>query len=311
MNDKLITLIGGGGFLGRYVAQALLSAGARVRIAQRNPGAALAIKPLGALGQTQFVAADICRPQSLARAVHGADAVVNLVGILKGNFTAIHEEGAANVARAAAAAGTAALVHVSAIGADAHSLSAYGRSKAAGEAGVQAAFAGATIVRPSLIFGREDEFVNRFARMIAAAPLVPVIKPDVRFQPIFVADVAAAIARALAEPASHAGRIYELGGPDILSMEALIRWIAGAIGRQPKIVPLPDALSAMIARAGFLPGAPLTWDHWQMLQNDNVATAGMAGIAAFDISPTPLAVVAPNWLAAYRKHGRFAAVMAR
>lgn len=307
MKNKLVTLIGGGGFLGRYMAQALLQAGARVRIAQRDPQAALFIKPLGGLGQTQFVAVDVRKPDSVARAISGSDAVVNLVGILKGDFTAFHVDGARHVAAAAAQAGAAAFVHISAIGADPASASAYGRSKGEGEAAVRAAFADATILRPSIVFGREDQFVNRFAGMIAAAPIVPVVRPTARFQPVFVGDVAAATAAVLAAPDRHAGHNYDLGGPDILSMGALVRWIAAATGRTPKIIDLPDAVSAMIARMGFLPGAPITWDQWLMLQSDNVVAAGADGLSALGIAPTPLAAIAPGWLVQYRKHGRFGA----
>ena len=174
--DRLVTLFGGGGFIGRYVAQALFKAGARVRIAEREPRRAFFLKPLGGLGQIQFVRADLADRAQVAAAVRGADAVVNLVGILKGNFHAVHVEGARNVAEAAAAAGVPALVHVSAIGADPESESAYGRTKGEGEAAVRAAFPGATILRPSIAFGPEDDFVNRFAGMARLLPVLPVIR---------------------------------------------------------------------------------------------------------------------------------------
>lgn len=309
MQDKLVTLIGGGGFLGRYVAQALFARGARVRIAQRDPRRAFFIRPLGGLGQTQFVAADIRRPDSISRAVAGSDAVVNLVGVLTGDFDGVHVDGARRIAEAAAQAGAGALVHVSAIGADPGSPSAYGRSKGKGEVAVREAFARAVILRPSIVFGREDQFVNRFAGMIASAPVVPVLREATRFQPVYVADVAEAIATAIAEPAGHAGHVHELGGPDILTMGALIRWIAGAINRKPAIVALPDALGAAIARVGFLPGAPITWDQWLMLQRDNVVSEGAPGLASFGIVPTPLATVAPAWLVRFRSGGRFAPVV--
>ncbi|HVI98272.1 MAG TPA: complex I NDUFA9 subunit family protein [Sphingomonas sp.] len=307
MKDKLVTLIGGGGFVGRYAAQALLKAGARVRIAQRDPRRAWFLKPLGGLGQTQFVAADVRKPDSIARAVTGADAVVNLVGVLRGDFQTLHVDGARNVAKACAAAGVGAMVQVSAIGADFESPSAYGRSKAEGEAAVRAAFPGATIVRPSLVFGREDRFVNRFAEMIAAAcavPLVrvvPVLAPDTKFQPVFVGDVARTLVAALADPATFGGRTIELGGPDVLSMRALLRWIADAIGRDPTFVELPDPVAGALAR---LPGTPITRDQWLMLQRDNVVT-GENGVAAAGVTPTPLASVAPQWLVQYRRSGRF------
>ncbi len=309
MKNKLVTLVGGGGFLGRYVAQDLLAAGARVRIAQRNPRAAHFLKPLGNLGQTQFVAADVRNPASIARAVAGADAVVNLVAILKGDFTAIQTDGARNVAQAAAAAGVGALVHVSAIGADAESPSAYGRSKGEGEAAVRAAFPGATIMRPSIVFGREDGFINRFARMIAG-PMpgwvpVPVLRAGARFQPVFVGDVAAAIVRALGQPDTAAGATFELGGPDVMTMGELVRWIAAAIGRDPTIVELPDVIGHIIAMGGFLPGAPITLDQWRMLQRDNIVAPGSASLADLGVAATPLDSVAPGWLVQYRRHGRF------
>jgi uncharacterized protein YbjT (DUF2867 family) len=305
MHDKLVTLIGGGGFLGRYVAQALLAQGARVRIAQRNPNAALFLKPLGGLGQTQFVAADIRKPESIARAIQGSDGVVNLVGILKGDFTAFQADGARHVAEAAAAGGVGALVHVSAIGADAASPSAYGRSKGEGEAAVRAAFPAATILRPSIVFGREDQFVNRFAAMIATAPVVPVVRGVARFQPVYVGDVATAVVAALTDPATFGGHLYELGGPDIVSMRALIDWIVAQTGQKPVLLELPDGISAIIASLGFLPGAPITQDQWKMLQRDNVVAPGAAGLDAFGIAPTPLDAVAPGWLVQYRRHGRF------
>ncbi|MET0307819.1 MAG: complex I NDUFA9 subunit family protein [Sphingomonas sp.] len=304
MNDRLVTLIGGGGFLGRYVTQELLRTGARVRVVERRPRDAWFLKPLGGLGQTQFVAGDVTQPQTLTRALQGSHAVVNLVGILSGDFQAVHVAGARNVATAAHAAGVESLVHVSALGADSDSPSAYGRSKAEGEKAMLAAFPNATIVRPSLLFGREDSFVNRFAAMIGATPVVPVLRGAVRFQPIYVADIAQAIVVALADAEAHGGKIYELGGPDVLTMSELFRWIAGAIGREPAFAELPDALGAVIAAFGFLPGAPITRDQWQMLQRDNVVASG-EGLAAFGITPTPLASVAPAWLVRFRRHGRF------
>lgn len=302
MKDSLVTLIGGGGFFGRYVAQELMRTGARVRIAQKRPRDAWFLKPLGGLGQTQFVAADITRPDTLRHAVDGADAVVNLVGILAGDFQTVHVNGARAVAEAAAAAGARALVHVSAIGADPASRSAYGRSKGEGEAAVRGAFPKATILRPSILFGREDAFVNRFAGMIAASPVVPVLRSEVKFQPAYVADAAQAVVAALSDPGAHGGRTYELGGPDVISMGALHRWIAEAIGRTPAFLDLPDALGGMLAS---LPGTPITQDQWRMLQQDNVVAPGAEGFAALGISPTPLAAVAPGWLVRFRRQGRF------
>ncbi|CAN5525662.1 complex I NDUFA9 subunit family protein [soil metagenome] len=304
LSERLVTLIGGGGFLGRYVAQALLKAGARVRIAQRDPRTALFLKPQGGLGQTQFVAVDVTKPESVGRAVSGSDAVVNLVGLLAGNLERVHVGGAAAVAQAAQAAGVSALVHVSAIGADPASASFYGRTKSEGEAAVRLGFPNATILRPSIVFGREDAFVNRFAGMIAGAPVVPVLRASVKFQPVYVADVAEAVVAALNDAERFGGRTFELGGPDVLTMGSLIRWIAAAIGRDPAIVELPDMAGNAIAALGFLPGMPITKDQWRMLQHDNVVT-GEDGLAALGVTATPLDSVAPGWLVRYRRHGRF------
>jgi uncharacterized protein YbjT (DUF2867 family) len=301
MQGKLVTIFGGGGFLGRYVAQAILAQGARVRIACRNPAGAMHIKPLGNLGQVQLVAADVRKPASVARAVADADAVVNLVGSFE-NMDAVQHVGAGNVARAAADAGVGVLVHISAIGADPQSQAEYGRSKAAGEAAVHEAFATATILRPSIVFGREDQFINRFAGLIRMLPVVPVIGPDTRFQPVFVGDVAKAVAAALTE---KGGETFELGGPEVMTMLELNRWIAKAIGRDPIFAPVPDFAAGLLAKTtGWLPGAPITMDQFKMLGSDNVVT-GKDGLAALGIVPTPLDLVAEDWLDIYRKHGRF------
>ena len=302
---RLVTLFGGGGFLGRYVAQALLKEGARVRVAARQPRDAWFLKPLGGLGQTQFVAVDVADPGRVARAVDGADAVVNLVGVLKGDFERLHVAGARNIATAARAAGADALVQVSAIGADPASPSGYGASKGRGEEAVRAAFPDATILRPSVLFGPEDDFINRFARMAQLLPAVPVVRAATRFQPAFVGDVARAVAAAALRPDAFRGQVYELGGPQVLSMAELVRWIGSAIGREREVIALPDAIGAAMARFGFLPGAPLTWDQWRMLQRDNVVAPGAPGFAAFGIEPAPLAAIAPGWLVRYRRHGRF------
>lgn len=306
MKDSLVTVFGGGGFLGRQVAQTLMERGARVRIAQRDLAGALRVQPLGALGQKQFVAADIRNAQSVARAVAGSDIVINLVGVLSGDLEGSHHDGAANVAKAAADAGARALVHVSAIGADAQSQSEYGRSKAAGEAAVKAAFPNATIIRPSIIFGPEDQFLNRFAELISRLPVVPVIGADTKFQPVYVADVAQAIANAAADPDRHGGRTFELGGPRQISMMELNRWIGKAIGRDRSLVAVPPSISSAIASLGWLPGAPITRDQYAMLQRDNVVSPGAPGLAELGVSPTPMEAIADSWLVRYRRHGRFA-----
>lgn len=304
LDGQLITVLGGGGFVGRYVVQRLLARGARVRIAQRNPRAATFLKPLGGLGQSQFVAADVRDAASVARAVAGSDAVVNLVGAF-GDMQAVQTDGAGHVAAASAAAGVGTLVHVSAIGADRDSRSAYGRSKGDGEAAVRAAFPRAAILRPSIVFGREDQFINRFAAMMRVSPVIPVIAPATRFQPVYVGDVADAVVAALAPAA--AGHLYELGGPEVLTMAALLRWIADATGRSPLFVDVPDFVAAGLASGlGWAPGAPITKDQWLMLQQDNVAAADAAGLAQLGVVPTSLAAVADGWLVQYRRLGRFA-----
>jgi len=305
---ELVTLFGGGGFLGRYVAQALLQRGVRVRIVERDPKRAFFVKSLGNLGQTQFIAADITKPDTVRRAIQGSDAVVNLVGLLSGKLQAVHVDGARNIAEAAKAAGVKALVHVSAIGADASSQTVYGRTKGEGEAAVRSAFPAATIVRPSIIFGAEDNFVNRFAGMMQSGPAVPILRAGTRFQPVFVADVAKAIANAVLSPKQYAGRSFELGGPEVFAMGDLIRRTAQMIGANPCTIELPDSLGGLIASFGFLPGAPITKDQWQMLQSDNVVATGADGLVDLGVHPTAIEAVAPGWLVRYRRAGRFGAI---
>lgn len=307
LSGQLITVFGGGGFLGRYVVQRLLARGARVRIAQRDPRQAVFLKPLGGLGQTQFVAADVRDASSVARAATGSDAVINLVGSFA-DMAAVQAAGAGHVAAAAKAAGAKALVHVSAIGADPASASAYGRSKGDGEAAVRTAFPAATILRPSIVFGREDQFINRFADMIVSLPVVPVIAPEAKFQPVFVGDVAAAVLTALTQDSAHAGQTYALGGPEVLTMRGLNERIAKLIGRDKLMVDVPAPVASILATVGsFIPGAPITRDQYLMLQSDNVV-GDQPGLDALGITPTALNVVAADeWLDPYRNHGRFAA----
>jgi uncharacterized protein YbjT (DUF2867 family) len=306
--DRLITLVGGSGFVGRAATETLARAGWRVRIMVRNAAAALRLKQLGDLGQVQVIAGDIRSPANLAAAMAGAHAAINFVGILKpaggAGFDAIHATGAGNAAAAAAAAGVAQFIHVSAIGADATSPSAYGRSKGLGEAAVRAAFPAAAIVRPSLIFGAGDQFTNRFAALIAALPVVPVIAPGTRFQPVYVNDVADALAAVLA---AGAGGSWDLAGPDVLTMRAINEFLAGVIHARKPFVDVPDVAARGMAQLGFLPGAPITNDQYLMLQRDNVADPALPGLADLGIVPTPMAAVAAGWLARYRRGGRFAA----
>jgi NADH dehydrogenase len=305
--DRLITLFGAGGFIGRYVSQQLLKTGVRLRAAEREPRKAWFLKPLGAVGQVQLVSADIRDADSAARAIDGADTVINLVGILKGAFEAFHVRGAANVAQAAARQGCSALVHISAIGADPESPSDYGRSKGLGEEAVRAAFPNATIVRPSIVFGPEDDFISRFASMGRQLPVLPVMAPGARFQPVYVADLARAIAAAALEPEKYAGRTFELGGPQVVTMAELNAGICRLTGRAGKpVAVIPDAVGGLMAKlTGWLPGAPITMDQWRMLQVPNVVGEGAEGFEAFGIRPQPFEAVAANWLTPYRKGGRF------
>lgn len=306
--DRLVTLFGGGGFVGRYVAQAIYRTGARVRIAQRDPRRAFFLKPLGAVGQTQFAAVDIRDNGQVAAAVRGSDAVVNLVGVLRGDFQGLHVDGPRNIAEACAAEGVSALVHMSAIGADPQSDSGYGRSKGEGEAAVRAAFPSATILRPSIVFGREDRFVNRFAGLARLSPVLPVIRGAARFQPVYVADVGKAAMAAASAPRTHGGKVFELGGPQVLSMRELMEWICQTTGHNRALVDIPDPIAAAAARlTGWLPGAPITWDEWLMLQRHSVARDGAEGLRSLGVSPTPLSAVSEGWLTSYRRAGRFAA----
>lgn len=304
-NDRplLVTIFGGGGFVGRQLCEVLLRRGARVLIAQRNEGSAHVIQPLGQVGQVGYRPADLSHRESVAAAVKGADVVVNLVGTFS-RMEKIHVAGARNVAEAAASAGAKALVHISAIGADPDSPAAYGRTKAAGEAAVREAFPAATIVRPSLVFGPDDQLTNRFAGL-GRLPIVPVLKPETRFQPVYVVDLAQAIAGAVLDPATYAARTFEIGGPEVLSMIDLHRAIFALTGQSPALVALPDIAGDLLSWLGFLPGAPITRDQWLMLGRDNVVAKGTWGLAEFGIAPTPLAAVGAEWLSRFRPGGRF------
>jgi len=301
----LITIFGGGGFIGRYVCEELLKTGARLRVAVRDPRRAWFLQPLGSVGQASAIAADLTKPATVERAVEGADAVINLVGVFKGDLEAVHVQGAGKLAAAAKKAGAKALVHISAIGVDAESESTYSQTKACGEQAVRAAFPKATIIRPSTVFGPEDDFTNRFAAM-ADLPLLPVIAPRSRFQPVYVRDLARAIADAALAPGAHGGKTYELAGPEAMSMRELNERIAKMAGCTPDLIEVPDFVAAGIAMFGFLPGAPLSRDQWLMLRKDNVPSGKLPGFKEFDITPTPLGAVAPEWLGRFKKGGRFA-----
>jgi NADH dehydrogenase len=302
-----VTVFGGGGFIGRYVCEQLLKTGIRVRVAERHPRRAYFLQPLAAVGQLDLMPADVTHRGSVARAIEGASAVINLVGTLKGDFEALQAGGAGIVAEEAQKAGAGALVHVSAIGADPESASRYGASKGHGEAKVRAAFRAATIIRPSLVFGPEDQLTNRFATLMSRLPVYPVIAPKTRFQPVYVRDLARAIVISAIDPSTHAGKTYEIAGPEVLTMRQLSEQIAHIAELSPNFVDMPDFAANGLSYLGFLPGAPLTRDQWLMLQTDNVAAKKSAGLSAFGIEPAPLAAEAPEWLARFREGGRFAA----
>jgi uncharacterized protein YbjT (DUF2867 family) len=295
---KLVTVFGGSGFIGRYVCEQLLERGVRVRLASRKPRTANYIQPLGQVGQWGLVLADVTNRDSVREAVEGADAVVNLAGSFT-NMSKVHASGAANVAEAARDAGAKTLVHISAMSSDAGSDAGYSRTKGQGEEAVRKAFPEATIIRPSIVFGSEDQLTNRLAAMSRLLPVLPVIAGKCRFQPVFVEDLAKAIATAAVDPAAYAGNTYEIGGPQVFTMRELTQQVLAAAGRDTALVDVPSPVASFISWFGFLPGAPLTRDQWLMLQRNNVASEGASGLEAFGIKPTPFAAVAPEWLGMY------------
>jgi uncharacterized protein YbjT (DUF2867 family) len=304
---NVATVFGGSGFIGRYVVKRLAAAGYTVRVAVRDTEAAQFLKPMGAVGQIVLLRAPITDAAAVARAVEGASVVVSLVGILferrPGDFQRIQAEGPALVAKAAAAAGVAKLVHISAIGADAASPSLYARSKAAGEAAVRAAFPAATILRPSVVFGQEDQFFNRFAALAQMLPVMPVISGATRFQPVYVGDVADAVMAAIRLPQA-AGATYELGGPRAWSMRELLTWILAQIQRRRPLFDVPAGLARLQARLlEHVPGKPLTRDQLLLLERDNLVAEGAAGLTDLGVQPTPVELVVPAYLARYRQGG--------
>ncbi len=308
LSGKLVVLLGGSGFFGRHLAQELLKRGARLRIASRHPERAYALKPLGNLGQVQFVRCDVTRPQNLAAAMIGADGVINLVGAFAGDLDGLQGQGAGRIADAALSAGAGAFVHVSANGADAASSADYARTKGEGEAAVLAAFPKATILRPSILFGPDDQFINRFAGLIAMLPALPVFGPQARLQPVFVDDAAEAAAQALGDPGAHGGKIFEICGPEVMTMLELNQRIAAAQGRSRLFIDLPDiAASAFAALTGWLPGAPITSDQWALLKAGNVASGKLPGLKALGVTPRPLSLFLDRWMVRFRNHGRFGA----
>ena len=304
----IATVFGGSGFIGRYVVKRLAQRGHVVRIAVRDPEAAMFLKTMGTVGQIVPLAAPVTDDAGVACAVQGADLVVNLAGVLAesggATFQAIHVDGAARVARLAAAAGVSRLVHLSAIGADPASQSRYGTSKAAGEQAVRQNFPGATILRPSVVFGPEDQFFNRFAGMARMVPLMPVIAGPTKLQPVFVGDVADAVLAALTRT-DAVGGLYELGGPRAMSMRDILSYIMRETGHRRPMIAVPVCLARMQAAIlEKLPGQLLTRDQLLMLARDNVVASGMPGLADLGIVPTPIELVVPFYLRRFRLGGK-------
>ncbi len=305
---RVATVFGGSGFLGRYIVKRFAQRGYVVRVAVRDPEAALFLKPMGAVGQVVPLYATIENDATVARAVQDADVVVGLVGILfenrKGDFERIHVEGAGRIARFASAAGAASLVHVSAIGANPESKSLYGASKGRGEAAVQAAFPRATILRPSLVFGPEDNFFNRFGMMAQVAPCMPVVAGATRMQPVYVGDVADATLAAT-ERLDAAGRIYELGGPRVWTFREILAYILEVTHRRLPLVNIPPGLARLQASVlEVLPGKLLTRDQLRMLEHDNIVSPGMPGLTELGVVPTPVDLVVPAYLRRFRPGGK-------
>ncbi len=304
---NVAAVFGGSGFLGRYVVQRLAAAGYITRVAVPDPEGATFLRPMGRVGQVVPMYATLENAATVQRAVQDAAVVINLVGILaegrSGDFTRIHAEGAGTVAKAAAEAGAEHLVHVSAIGADPASPSKYATSKAAGEAAVRAAFPSATILRPSLMFGAEDKFFNRFGAMAQLLPIMPVIAGNTKMQPVYVGDVADAVMAALTHPEA-AGKTYELAGPRVWSFREILAWILRETRRPRRMVEVPMGLARLQATlAELLPTKPLTTDQLIMLSRDNVAAADAPGLADLGVLPTPVELVVPEYLSRYRPGG--------
>lgn len=302
LENKLVVLIGGSGFLGSHVAEELLARGARLRIASRHPEKAHRLRPLANLGQIQLARCDVRNRRSIETVMQGADAAIYLVGSFSGDLDALHAEGAAHAAEAAAANGMQSFVYVSAIGADPDSASSYASTKGRGEERVRHAFPKAIVLRPSVVFGDDDKFVNLFASLIARLPVLPVFGPEAKLQPVWVDDVAEALANALADPGKHGGKTYEIAGPEPIAMLDLHRRIGAAQGRKRHLVPMPDALSAVFAK---LPLSPMNADQWNMLKAGSVPSGEHPGLKELGIVPKPLGLFLGRWMSRYRKHGRF------
>jgi len=314
----LVTVFGGSGFLGMQVTRALAKRGYRVRVACRRTNLAYRAPLMGEVGQIQVMQANVRMPSSIDRALEDADAVVNLVGVLfeqgRQRFQSLHAQGARNIAEAARARGIKTLIQVSAIGADAESASKYARTKAEGEAAAKAAAPTATVVRPSIVFGQDDDFFNRFGALAAVSPALPLPGGgETRFQPVFVNDVAAAIAACIMDPSTR-GKTYELGGPAVFSFKQLMQLVLAQTQRNRLLVPLPWPLARAIGAVGdlmtVLPIAPpLTLDQVELLTQDNVVSGKLPGLTELGVAPTAVEAVVPTYLYRYRKGGQFAEEM--
>jgi NADH dehydrogenase len=313
---QLVTIYGGSGFVGRYIARRLARQGWRIRVAVRRPNEALFVKSYGAVGQVEPVLCNIRDDLSVRAAMQGADAVINCVGTFdkggRNNFNSVQVEGAARIARIAAEERIDRLVHISAIGADPQAGSGYGLSKGEGEAAVRSRFPTAVILRPSVIFGPEDQFLNRFAGMSRMGPILPLIGGKTRFQPVYVEDVAK-VASMAANGDVQAG-IYELGGPDVLTLRQIVREILAAIHRRRAVINLPFWVGSIIGTAldlgSLLTGrlvrnTILTADQVRSLRHDNVVGANARGLAGLGITPTPMSAVMNDYLWRFRPSGQY------
>jgi len=309
MTQKMVTIFGGAGFVGTALVEHLAKSGVRIRVAVRRPNSAMHVKPLGDVGQIQVVQANLRDDNSVRAAIQGADAVINLVGILfesgAQKFKDIHVKGAETVARLAADFGIKTLVHMSAIGADEESPALYAQSKALGEKAVRQAFPEATIIRPSVIFGAGDSLFNRFAQA-ASLPLLPVFSGDTKFQPVYVGDAAKVIIKALTD-GNMQGETYELGGADIYSLRDMMKLAAREAMRKVCFLDVPDFIAPYpVFFLGLLPNPPITIDQLKMLEQDNVVHADALGLSDLEILPTLLGAVLPGYLHQYRPKGQFA-----
>ena len=318
MTAPIITIFGGSGFVGRYIARRMAKQGWRVRVAVRRPSEAYFVRPYGDVGQVEPIQANIRDDASTRAAIMGADVVVNCVGILyedsRQKFDTVQAEGAARIARLAAECGASKMIHLSAIGADADSESDYGRTKAEGEAAVLDAFPGAVILRPSVIFGQEDQFFNRFAAMSKLSPIIPMVGADTKFQPVYVDDVAAA---ACAAATSDASGVYELGGPHTYTFRELMELMLKEVRRKRLLIALPFGIASLMAwvlglveviSLGLIKNRQITTDQVRLLHHDNVVSYGAQTLEDLGVCSTTAEGVVGEYLYAYRPYGQYDAI---